>query len=165
MAIRPMESNDTTFMEEMLYAMVYVRPGESKPPMEEVLTTPSIAHYVTGLGTKTSDRAFVAVDANGNRVGAAWYRLFTEEDQGYGFVGPDIPELGIAVCAGCRGQGIGTQLLQTLITQACRDGYRHLSLSVDPDNPALNLYQRSGFRKVGESGTSWTMQLDLPSTP
>jgi hypothetical protein len=36
-----------------------------------------------------------------------------------------------------------------------------LSLSVDPANFALNLYQSVGFRRIGESGTSLTLVLDL----
>ncbi len=37
--------------------------------------------------------------------------------------------------------------------------------SVEPDNPALRLYERHGFRKVGESGGSWTMLARLNDRP
>ena len=35
------------------------------------------------------------------------------------------------------------------------------ALSVDPNNYALYLYETLGFKKVSESGTSWTMLKDL----
>ena len=34
----------------------------------------------------------------------------------------------------------------------------------EPDNPALRLYERHGFKKVGESGESATMLASLGST-
>lgn len=57
----------------------------------------------------------------------------------YGYVADDIPEMSMAVSAARRGQGAGTRLLQGLITQAERDGYRGISLSVDPRNSATPL--------------------------
>jgi GNAT superfamily N-acetyltransferase len=98
-------------------------------------------------------------------VGAAWYRLFTRDEPGYGFVDEQTPEISIAVVPNKRGGGHGSQLLEALIQRARDDGYKALSLSVEPDNPALKLYERLGFRKVGETGGSWTMKVDLdPAT-
>ena len=39
--------------------------------------------------------------------------------------------------------------------------YGAVSLSVEPDNPALALYQRHGFEKVGERGGAWIMRAQL----
>jgi len=102
----------------------------------------------------------IAYDEAGN-VGAAWYRLFKEREQGYGFVDEQTPELSIAVVPSRRGKGYGEELLSALLDQARADGFRQISLSVEPDNPALRLYERHGFRKVGESGASWTMLARL----
>lgn len=50
-----------------------------------------------------------------------------------------------------QGQGIGTQLLDALPELAKRDGYRVIGLNVDQGNPhARRLYERKGFKKVGE---------------
>ena len=65
----------------------------------------------------------------------------------------------------CRGKGYGDELLSGLLAQAKRDGFRQISLSVEPDNPALRLYERHGFEKVGESGGSWTMVARLNDSP
>jgi ribosomal protein S18 acetylase RimI-like enzyme len=74
------------------------------------------------------------------------------------------PELSIAVVPSRRGKGLGDELLAGLLAQARRDGFKQVSLSVEPDNPALRLYERHGFQKVGESGESATMVATLGST-
>jgi ribosomal protein S18 acetylase RimI-like enzyme len=59
-----------------------------------------------------------------------------------------------------RGQGVGRLLLNHLIARASTQ-YAALSLSVDPQNPAMRLYQTVGFAVVGSSGTSLTMRKGL----
>ena len=90
-------------------------------------------------------------------MGAAWFRLFTAEEPGYGYVGADIPEIGIAVEAASRGRGIGRLLIERLQDEAVRRGYSALSLSVHPDNPALRLYERAGFERIRGDGSALTM--------
>ena len=102
----------------------------------------------------------IALD-DGNPVGAAWYRLFKQEEPGYGFVDEQTPELSIAVVPSRRGKGYGEELLQALLQEAKANGFTQISLSVEPANPALRLYERFGFEKVGESGGSWTMLARL----
>jgi ribosomal protein S18 acetylase RimI-like enzyme len=71
------------------------------------------------------------------------------------------PELGIAVSLQHRRNGIGRALLRDLIAMSRADRFPGLSLSVSPFNPVRRLYESVGFRKVGESGTSWTFRLPL----
>ena len=75
------------------------------------------------------------------------------------------PELSIAVVPGRRGRGYGDELLTALLERARKSGFDRLSLSVEPDNPALHLYQRHGFAQVGEKGGSLTMVAELGSQP
>ena len=118
---------------------------------------------------RVGDVAIVALDRLDEPVGAAWYRLFTEEP-GYGFVAPDVPELSIAVYPECRGRHVGGLLLGSLVSRARADGYRAISLSVAVANPARRLYVRHGFEEVpraegDEAGDSVTMILDLTADP
>jgi ribosomal protein S18 acetylase RimI-like enzyme len=143
----------------MLYEAAFWR-AEVRIPETEAMTRPAIAVYLTGWG-RPGDTALVADDRSGRLLGAAWYRLFSEEERGFGFLSPDVPELTIAIQYGERGRGIGTALLQALVQQAAADGYGALSLSVEEDNPALRLYERAGFVRVREVENAWTMRLEL----
>ena len=80
-------------------------------------------------------------------IGAAWLRLWSKDDRGYGYIADDIPELAIALLPDYRGQGIGTALLTSVLHEASKR-YPAVSLSIRADNPALRLYQRFSFRPV-----------------
>ena len=59
----------------------------------------------------------------GHSVGAAWYRLFTSLNPGYGFVDGDTPELTLVVVPTKQGQGIGKQLLDAVLERAKLEGF------------------------------------------
>jgi GNAT superfamily N-acetyltransferase len=103
----------------------------------------------------------VAVDSRGHPIGAAWYRLFTTGDPGYGFIAAGIPEVTIAVVPAHQRKGVGTALLKALLALARNDGLAALSLSVEQDNPALELYERLGFVKAKRTDKAWTLQVNL----
>ena len=44
---------------------------------------------------------------------------------------------------------------------AAAEGFRALSLSVEPDNRALRIYERAGFEPAGRSGGSVTLMATL----
>jgi ribosomal protein S18 acetylase RimI-like enzyme len=156
--IRLGSRHDARFLRDMLHHAYYWRERAPQDPMEG-----SVQRYVMNWG-RAGDAAVIAYDETGN-VGAAWYRLFKEDAPGYGFVDEQTPELSIAVVPSRRGKGYGEELLDALLKQARKDGFEQISLSVEPDNPALRLYERHGFRKVGESGRSWTMLARLVDSP
>lgn len=51
----------------------------------------------------------------------------------------------------CRGQGVGTAVLGLLKGMAAGEGAT-LTLTVYEDNPALELYAREGFERIGQEG-------------
>jgi len=81
-----------------------------------------------------------------------------DNNNGWGYISDTIPELSMAILPECRGMGIGTKLLEKIIEDN-RQKYPQISLSVDPQNEAMKLYKRLGFRECGVSGTSITMIL------
>jgi GNAT superfamily N-acetyltransferase len=108
-----------------------------------------LTRYVDNWG-RTGDVALVAHET-GNRVGAAWCRVFRESEPGYGFVDEQTPELSIAVVPSRRKHGLGQELLDALLEKARGAGHAQVSLSVEKDSPAVAFYERNGFTAVGES--------------
>lgn len=148
--IRAVNRDDVPFLWDMLYeirSLRCVREGKTLPS-RDVLQTPDLARYVQDWG-RIGDRAFIASNAQ-IHIGAAWYRLFTTDNPGYGYLDNNTPELAIALFPQYRNKGIGESLLLHLLKQAKADGYGQISLSCDPANHnALHLYQKLGFEKVG----------------
>lgn len=159
MHIRPAIRDDLPFLKKMMYEAARWNPDWPREPIEEVLADPVLVRYHAGWG-RDGDGGVVA-EVDGVPVGAAWYRLFTAETPGYGFVDEKVPELSIAVVPLHRRKGIGEALLRSCMVQAREEGYQALSLSVAPHNRSRMMYQRAGFEKVGESGESWTMLANL----
>lgn len=157
--VRRADASDAAFLAEMLVAAAFWRPEGPGGSVAEVLRRPELAHYVGGW-PRPGDLGVVAV-AGHQPVGAAWVRFFSESDPGYGFVDAATPELSMGVARAWRGRGVGSRLLDALITDACEHGVTSVSLSVEADNYARRLYERAGFRKVGEASGSLTMLLRL----
>jgi ribosomal protein S18 acetylase RimI-like enzyme len=144
---------DVPFLRDMLRHAYYARWGR-----DETAGIP-LSRYVEGWGRRGDT---VVIEIEGFQpVGAAWYRLFTAARPGYGFVDEQTPELTIAVVPSCRGKGYGKELLEALLEKARSEGYAAVSLSVEPDNPALQLYERHGFVKTGDRGGAFVMRAEL----
>jgi len=158
--LRAADAADGPFLTEMLVEAAYWRPDGPRGDARDVLADPDLAHYVSGW-PQQGDLGVVAEDER--PVGAAWLRFFTSDSPGFGFVDDRTPELGMGVRSDRRGRGIGTNLLAELLTRARAAGVARVSLSVEPDNFAGNLYERAGFVPVGRSGGSVTMLWTAPS--
>ena len=149
--IRPLQPDDEPFQWDMGWEAVSMNTEARARGRDIVMALPQIRRYFVGMG-RPGSAGVVAVTADGARLGVAWYRLFTAEEPGSGFIAADVPELAMGVVAEARGQGIGSALLDALLTLAREQGYRALSLSVERENPARRLYERKGFRDAGISG-------------
>ena len=154
-AIRPATAADLGFLEEMLFEAFFWDPAAPRPAFSEFRGDPEFRKLLSAWGRR-GDRAVIAGDGDA-LLGAAWYRLWTPQVHSYGFVDEQTPELAIGVGPAHRSRGIGRALVHALVRAARDDGFAALSLSVSPRNFAHKLYESEGFRKVGESGTSWTM--------
>lgn len=75
----------------------------------------------------------------------------------YGHIDNDTPSLVLSLLPDCRGQGIGTRLLNRLPALLQNQGYQRVSLSVQTENPALRLYQRAGFEIAEPRGSEYLM--------
>jgi ribosomal protein S18 acetylase RimI-like enzyme len=118
-----------------------------------------LSRYVDNWG-RPGDVAVVAHET-GNRVGAAWLRIFAPDEPGYGFVDDITPELSIAVVPSRRRHGLGQELLDALLGAARAAGHESVSLSVELDSPAVAFYERNGFERVREQEGGLVMRKRL----
>ena len=140
----------------MLYEAAFWRPDVPRPPLEVALSDSRLARYLADWG-RHGDMALVAEGSGTEPLGAAWYRLLHSTEPGYGYVSAAVPEITIAVLVEYRRLGYGSALLAALVEEARQSGFDALSLSVEPDNPAVRLYSRLGFEPVGHAVDALTM--------
>ena len=160
-AIHQAGLDDLDFLRKMLFEAVYWRGDADRPGLEEGLAPPELAKLLAGWGHRDGDVGKIAVSGRGQPIGAAWYRFWNANNHSYGYISDDVPELGIGVVKDARGQGVGTALIQALLVNAHKQGIQRISLSVEKDNPAIYLYRKFGFKKMGRVDESWKMACDL----
>jgi GNAT superfamily N-acetyltransferase len=139
--IRDGGNQDVRFLRDMLRHAYYWRSRDTEFP---------ITRYVNAWG-RPGDSCLIALDQF-HPVGAAWYRLYKEQEPGFGFVDEETPELTIGVVPSRRGKGIGSELLDALLDRARADGYPRISLSVERTSPAVHLYESRGFHPLRGDG-------------
>jgi GNAT superfamily N-acetyltransferase len=147
--LRPVELRDVRFLRDMLRHAYYWR-------IEEDRERP-VYRYVQNWG-RPGDAGVLALDGP-HPAGAAWYRLFTERQPGFGFVDERTPELTLAVVPSRRGRGTGKEMLTALLDRARADGYDAISLSAAKEQAPY--YAGFGFEPVRETQYAVTMRLAL----
>ena len=141
--VRPATQADGAFLADMVVEAANWRQGGARP-RHEVIAHPDHHRYLTGW-MRPGDAGFVAVDAQGQPIGAAWYRMLPRTDPGFGYIGTGVPELIIGVRPIWRAHGVGRALLQRLCDHARAQGFGRISLSVERGNFAHQLYRSEGF--------------------
>jgi ribosomal protein S18 acetylase RimI-like enzyme len=154
------DPEDLAFLRAMHYEAAGPEPGEPDPGPIAWVAEVVPARYLAGWG-RIGDTAFIAESREGEPVGAAWFRLFPEDEPGWGFVDEATPELALAVAEEHRRRGAGRALLGALIVRAKQDGFRALSLSTFENTSGARLYASLGFHKVATFDDLAVMRLDL----
>lgn len=143
LSIRPATHADLPVLRTMLHHAAFWRGEADAPSVEVALRDPGLAVYLDGW-PRAGDVGLVA-RVDGMPAGAVWVRRFPADTRGYGYLDEDTPELSIAVAPRWRGRGIGASLLTSMLTTLRLGGVGRVSLSVERDNPARDLYLRLGF--------------------
>jgi GNAT superfamily N-acetyltransferase len=136
--VRPLTIED----EPILWTMLMYAAHENS--LESVQSQPILSRYVEGWG-RFGDMGTVAF-VNENAIASAWLCLWTDDDRGFGYIDSTIPELAITVLPEYRGNGVGTTLLQQILS--AQGLFPAVCLIVRADNPVVNLYQRLRFVKA-----------------
>ena len=149
-SIRGATADDGAFMTDMLIEAVNWSTEWKKQSRRRVLSTHRTAHYIVGW-PRATDLGVIA-EAGREPIGAAWLRLLSADDPGYGFVAVGVPELTIGVVLKWRGRGVGRALLRAIAEHARSAGVRQISLSVERKNFAQKLYLSEGYQIVDSTG-------------
>jgi ribosomal protein S18 acetylase RimI-like enzyme len=103
------------------------------------------AHYAQHYAGLTADVILLGGVPAGRLLVARWAE--------------EIRIVDISILPEFRGGGAGSALLRELLAEAEAAGKR-LSIHVERENRALGLYERLGFRPVGEHGVHLRMEWD-----
>lgn len=153
--IREMLKEEYSLLEDFLYEAIFIPEGISPPP-ESIIMQPELQMYINDFGRKKDDTAFVA-EVDGKAAGAVWARIMND----YGHIDDSTPSLAISLYKEYRGQGIGTALLQEMLSVLKQKGYARTSLAVQKANYAVKMYQKAGFEIVDENEEEYIMVFRL----
>ena len=149
--IRAIKKQEIPVLEDFLYEAIFVPEGVPAPP-REIINQPELQVYIQDFGTKKDDRCLIA-ETDGRIIGAVWVRIMED----YGHIDSETPSFAIALYPAFRGKGIGTELMQQMLSTLRQAGYRQASLSVQKENYAAKMYRSLGFDTVSETAEEWIM--------
>lgn len=153
--IREMRKEEYCILGDFLYEAIYIPDGIKQPP-KSIIKCPELQEYIVEFGERKHDKAMVA-EIQGNVVGAVWVRIMND----YGHIDNDTPSLAMSVFKKYRGLGIGTSLLEHLLSVERMEGYSKISLSVQKNNYAVKMYEKVGFNIVDENSEEYIMVVNL----
>ncbi|MCL2593006.1 MAG: GNAT family N-acetyltransferase [Defluviitaleaceae bacterium] len=156
--IRELNKEEFNLLPYFLYEAIFQRGENERLPIYVVLE-PELNIYHDNFGQE-GDFCLVA-QIGTELVGAVWARLLSGEPKGFGYVDDKTPELAISLYQGYRNKGIGTNLLELMLSLLKENGYNQVSLSVHKDNYAVKMYEKFGFKVVKDLANLYLMALSL----
>ena len=155
MRIRILGAEETDLLKDFLYEAIFIPEGV-EPPDRSIIELPELRVYYEDFGKGRADHCFVA-DEDGKVVGAVWSRIMND----YGHIDDETPSLAISLYKEYRGKGIGTLLMRDILALLREKGYSRASLAVQKANYAVRMYEKAGFKTVGENEQEYIMVCDL----
>ncbi len=152
--IREIKKQEYNLLDDFLYEAIFIPEGV-EVPSKEITNQPDLQIYIADFG-KQNDNCLVA-ECNCKIVGAVWTRIIND----YGHIDNETPSLAISLFKEYRSLGIGTALMNRMIELLKSKGYKRVSLSVQKENYAYNLYKKVGFEIIKENDEDFIMVKQL----
>jgi len=149
--IRQPKENEYVLLNDFIYEAIYIPEGIKASP-KSIINQPDIQVYVSGFGKQKDDYCLVA-EVGGKVVGAVWVRIMND----YGHIDNETPSFAISLYKEYRGCGIGTALMEQMLSLLKIMGYKKTSLAVQKANYALKMYLKVGFEIVDENEEEFIM--------
>jgi GrpB-like predicted nucleotidyltransferase (UPF0157 family)/ribosomal protein S18 acetylase RimI-like enzyme len=159
---RPIGPDDQQRLWRWLHVALWDPPPATLRP-KEVLDSPHVRIYAENWGRPGDVGIAGEIDDAAIPVGACWMRL-VPGGAGLAHVDEETPQLGIAVEPLYQRMGYGRLLMIAALAAAREHGYRQVSLTVHPQNPAIRMYEQCGFEKRGLRNTYHLMVMPLASS-
>lgn len=153
--IRKMKKTEYPLLNDFLYEAIHI-PQDAEAPPRSIINIPELQVYVEQFGRGRADYA-LAAEMDSKIVGAVWVRIMND----YGHIDEKTPSLAISLYKPYRGLGIGTALMEAMLSLLKGKGYESVSLSVQQANAAVRIYQRLGFQIVDENEEEYLMVKEL----
>ncbi len=153
--IRPMKLEEYPLLEDFLYEAIFIPEG-TEPPPKSIIKLPELQVYIENFGLKPDDICFVA-ESGGKVVGAVWVRVMND----YGHIDDGVPSFAISLYSEYRGFGVGTAMMERMLSEMRARGYERASLAVQKANYAAKLYKKVGFETVDENDEEYIMVCQL----
>jgi acetyltransferase, GNAT family len=152
--IRKLKQSEIKVLNIFLYEAIFITEG-AEAPEKEIINHPELQVYVKDFG-KESDVCYVAQSGE-NIVAAVWTRIMND----YGHIDDETPSLAISVLKAYRSKGIGSELMRRILKELKEKGYKQVSLSVQKENYAVNLYKKAGFEVICDKEEEYIMLCKL----
>lgn len=153
--IRELKPDEYRLLEDFIYEAIF-QPDDKKMLPRSIISKPEIMVYIDRFGVLPDDYCLCA-EVEGKVIGAVWVRNIS----GYGSIDNKTPEFSISLFKEYRGQGIGSELMDSMIEYLRRSGYSQASLAVQKKNYAARMYRKLGFEIVGETDQEYIMKIML----
>lgn len=137
MILRPLAASDQALLWDLLHVALWDPPPAPLRP-REILDHPDVRIYADRWGG-AGDVGVLGETQDGRPMGAAWMRLI-RHGVGLAYVDDETPQLGIALFPEFQRQGHGEMLMRAALDAARVHGYRNVSLTVHPQNPAVTYH-------------------------
>jgi len=112
----------------------------------EILQAPPVRIYAEDWGRAGDVGVVAELDGESEPIGARWMRCLPV-GVGLASIDATTPQLGISLLPAFQHRGYGRVLMLAALHTARDRGYRQVSLTVHPQNPAVRMYERCGFAK------------------
>jgi ribosomal protein S18 acetylase RimI-like enzyme len=149
--IRQPKKDEYVLLNNFIYEAIYIPEGK-EAPSKNIINQPEIQVYISDFGKQKDDHCFVA-EVDGKVVGAVWVRIMND----YGHIDNETPSFAISLYKEYRGCGIGTALMEQMLSSLKKMGYKKTSLAVQKANYALKMYLKVGFKIVDENEEEFIM--------
>ena len=153
--IRKMKKTEYPLLNDFLYEAIHI-PQDAEAPPRSIINIHELQVYVEQFGRGRADYA-LAAEVDSKIVGAVWVRIMND----YGHIDEKTPSLAISLYKPYRGLGIGTALMEAMLSLLKGKGYESVSLSVQQANAAVRMYQRLGFQIFDENEEEYLMVKEL----